>query len=92
MRHVFALPAIGLAAVLSGCHGNTVQGTPTATPPPPTYSIGGSIAGLSGSVVLQNNGGDNLTLSSNGTFALRASGATSRVPASSGSSAATGAC
>ncbi len=68
MRHGFSLPVIGLAAVLSGCHGNTVQGTPTATPPPPTYSIGGSIAGLSGMVVLQDNGGDKLSLSSNGPF------------------------
>jgi len=32
------------------------------------YSIGGSIIGLSGSVTLQNNGGDDLILSSNGNF------------------------
>src|ERR1700722_2786404 len=35
-----------------------------------TYTIGGTITGLSGSVVLQDNGGDSLTLMANGTFAF----------------------
>jgi len=35
-----------------------------------SYSIGGSVTGLNGSLVLQNNGGDNLTLTTNGTFAF----------------------
>jgi len=39
-------------------------------PLPLTYSIGGSVAGLSGTVVLQNNGTDNLPVSSNGAFAF----------------------
>jgi Kelch motif len=35
----------------------------------PTFSIGGTLSGLSsGTVVLQDNGGDNLSLSANGTF------------------------
>ena len=45
--------------------------TPTASPTPtitPAYTIGGTISGLSGSVGLQNNGADDLTLSSNGSF------------------------
>ncbi len=33
-----------------------------------TYTIGGSITGLNGSVVLQDNGGDSLTLTANGMF------------------------
>jgi len=35
-----------------------------------TYTVGGTVTGLLGSVVLQNNGGDNDTLSANGTFAF----------------------
>src|SRR5579871_4694804 len=61
MRHWFLLPIAGFA-VLCGCYGsgdNNVTSKPVPTPPPvpPTYSIGGSIAGLSGTIVLQNNGG-----------------------------------
>lgn len=33
-----------------------------------TYTIGGTVSGLSGSMVLQNNGGDNRTISANGSF------------------------
>jgi hypothetical protein len=33
-----------------------------------TYSVGGTVADLSGSVTLQNNGGDDLTVNSNGSF------------------------
>ena len=33
-----------------------------------TYSVGGTVSGLSGTVVLQDNGGDNLSVSANGSF------------------------
>lgn len=33
-----------------------------------TYTLGGNLSGLTGTVVLQNNGGDNLTLNSDGAF------------------------
>jgi len=36
----------------------------------PTYVVGGTISGLAGALVLQDNGGDNLTLHSNGSFAF----------------------
>lgn len=42
--------------------------TTAAAPPPATYTIGGMISGLSGTVVLQNNGGDNLSVSVNNGF------------------------
>ena len=32
------------------------------------YTVGGSVFGLSGTLVLENNGGDNLTINSNGSF------------------------
>jgi len=67
MRHVLSLPVIGLATVLSGCGHSSDTNTNIITVPL-TYSIGGSIAGLSGTIVLQNNGGDNLSLSNNGAF------------------------
>jgi len=34
----------------------------------PDYTIGGSVSGLTGSVVLQNNGGDDLSINANGSF------------------------
>jgi hypothetical protein len=41
---------------------------------PPKVTIGGTVAGLAGSgLVLQNNGGDDLAVSANGTFSFKAS-------------------
>jgi hypothetical protein len=59
---IFALSAVALIAVV-GC------GSGKSTPPPPaTYTIGGTITGLTGTgLVLQDNGGDNLTVSANAT-------------------------
>jgi hypothetical protein len=41
---------------------------PFTTALTPTYTIGGTISGLTGTVVLQNNGGDNYSTSTNGSF------------------------
>src|SRR3989339_1333962 len=35
---------------------------------PANYTVGGTVSGLSGTVVLTNNGGDDLTLTANGAF------------------------
>ena len=37
-----------------------------------TFTVGGTISGLSGTVVLRNNGGDDLTVSANGSFTFSA--------------------
>ncbi len=60
---VFTLLGMALLAVV-GCGGGG-----TSTPPPPaTYSIGGTVSGLTGTgLVLQDNGGNNLTVSANAT-------------------------
>ena len=33
-----------------------------------SFTVGGTVSGLSGTVVLQDNGGDNLSVSANGSF------------------------
>jgi hypothetical protein len=53
---IYALTTIALAA----CGGGGG--------PAPSATISGSISGLTGTVVLQDNGGDNLTLHANGSF------------------------
>ncbi len=56
---VIALLFLSLAAVMTGCGGD--GGTTT-------YTIGGTVSGLSGTLVLQNNGGDDLTITADGAF------------------------
>lgn len=73
MRRVLLLAVIGPPVLLSGCGGGSSAPTFTPTPPPSTYSIGGTVAGLSGTVVLQDNGSDNLSVSRNGAFAFSTS-------------------
>src|SRR3954466_2603358 len=73
------LRIVGVCAVLSvlgACGGGGGGGTGGggggggSPPPPATYTIGGSVSGLVGSVTLQNNGGDSLTLTANGNFSF----------------------
>jgi N-acetylneuraminic acid mutarotase len=71
MRHLLSLPILGLVAALSACgHSDS---TSTTAVVPLTYSIGGTVAGLSGTLVLLNNGADNLSLSNNSPFAFSVS-------------------
>ncbi len=52
---------------LNACGGGSSGTTNPPPPPPQTYTISASVTGLSGTLVLQDNGGDNLTISANGT-------------------------
>ena len=52
-----------LATLAAGCGGD-----PETPPPTPKYSVGGTVAGVSGTVVLQNNGSDMLARSTDGAF------------------------
>jgi 6-phosphogluconolactonase (cycloisomerase 2 family) len=60
-----------LFAALSACRkDDPAQPPPPPPPPPATYSVGGTLAGLAGSVTLANNGGDTRTLTANGAFSF----------------------
>ena len=50
----------GRVGTVSGANVTSVAVTCTTIP---TYSVGGSVTGLSGTVVLRNNGGDDLSVS-----------------------------
>lgn len=66
-----------LLLALTACGGGGSDSAPPPPPPPPpptTYTLGGTVSGLAGSgLVLQNNGGSNLTVSTNGTFSFAGS-------------------
>ena len=55
-----------LAAMLAGCSGGEDE-------PLPQYRIGGTVTGLAGTIVLQNNGTDDLTVSTSGAFTFATS-------------------
>src|SRR5437867_3586195 len=57
---------------LSACSGRGDGGGGTGPGPASSFAIGGTTSGLSGTVVLQNNGGDKLTISVNGGFTFAA--------------------
>lgn len=74
---VFTQPATQVCSVTPGTGRGMVAGvdvtTVAVTCSTTTYAIGGTITGLSGTVVLRDNGGDDLTRTTNGpfTFATR---------------------
>jgi 6-phosphogluconolactonase (cycloisomerase 2 family) len=66
-RRGFALLLVGTLAACGGGGGGGGGGG-TTPPPPATYTVGGTVSGLTGSgLVLQVNGGDNLTVAANAT-------------------------
>jgi hypothetical protein len=59
---------------MASCGGDDKQPEPPPPPPPPppaTYKIGGTIAGLTGSLTLQLNGAENLVRTDNGPFTFQ---------------------
>ncbi len=68
MTHMFQrllqMLTIVLAAMLFGCGGGSVHTLPGIA----TFAVGGTVSGLSGTVTLQNNDGDQRTVSNNGPF------------------------
>ncbi|HEV7607872.1 MAG TPA: beta-propeller fold lactonase family protein [Steroidobacteraceae bacterium] len=64
------LVVLGFAA-LSACK-KDAPAVPPPPPPPPaaTYTVGGTLSGLTGSITLANNGGDAKMLTTNGTFSF----------------------
>jgi ELWxxDGT repeat protein len=60
------LAALMLIASLAA--GNCVPEDPNADDETASYSIGGNVSGLIGTVVLTNNGGDDLTITADGSF------------------------
>jgi hypothetical protein len=57
---------LGASIFLGACGGGYDGGGSGGAPL--TYRVGGTVSGLTGTVVLQNNGGDNLSISANGAF------------------------
>ena len=43
-------------------------GSDSTTPPAPTYSVGGKVEGLNGTLVIRNNGTDPLTITADGPY------------------------
>jgi len=64
--------ALGAGVVVPGGGGETTGPTPSTPDPAPSYSVGGTVSGLTGTVVLRNNGGDALSITANGPFTFNA--------------------
>lgn len=67
MRHIHQLVATTLIMLLTACGGGGGGGG-GGSDGAITYTVGGSVTGLSGAVVLKNNGSNSLTLDTDGAF------------------------
>jgi YVTN family beta-propeller protein len=63
LRNVLPLAILLLSACSGGGSGST-EPTPTLS----SYTVGGAVTGLAGSVILRNNDGDDLTITADGNF------------------------
>ncbi len=63
---IISMLFLGIALILTGCGSGGGDGGGGGTTP--DYTIGGTVSGLSGTLELQNNGGNDLTITADGTF------------------------
>ena len=68
MRIYLFILIAGVSLFSVGCGGGSTPTNTKTTPPPATYTIGGSVSGLAGTgLMLQNNSGDNLPVNASAT-------------------------
>jgi 6-phosphogluconolactonase (cycloisomerase 2 family) len=65
ISRLWAVPLLGILVSTTACHD---KDAPPA--PPPSFTVGGTVAGLTGSVTLTNSGGDARTVTANGSFSF----------------------
>jgi len=72
VRAILSLALCASALALAGCGGgsSSKSGAPSGGPGPTTYTVTASVSNLAspGTLVLQDNGGDNLSVQANGNF------------------------
>jgi hypothetical protein len=85
-RNLFSLLVVGLLSLgLAACHDDDDDpppGADTGPPPSPTFTIGGTVTGSTGSLTLQNTNGTQLVVPASGAFTfatLQSSGASYNV-------------
>ncbi|MEJ2546452.1 MAG: YncE family protein, partial [Gemmatimonadota bacterium] len=68
--YALALFVIGAVSGCDGIYNPPLADSQNPNPPisPVTYTVGGSVSGLTGTVALLNNGGDGLSVSADGGF------------------------
>ena len=72
-RDAWKLSYLLVVTMTSAACGESVTPAPSPqgdTDPPVLFTLAGTLTGLSGSLVLQNNGGDDLTLTTDGSYAF----------------------
>jgi hypothetical protein len=69
MRIRLTVSYLGLLALTSCGHGGGGSSSPNPSPSQ-TYTVGGSVSGLNGTLALQNNGGNTVSVPASGSFAF----------------------
>jgi uncharacterized delta-60 repeat protein len=59
---------LAVAIIFTGCGGDKTSISPPGGGGTQTFTVGGTVSGLNGTIILQNNGGDDLTITTDGSF------------------------